>query len=164
VQALLEAGADPNLPDNDGWAALMAASDKGSKTTVQALIEAGADVNLQDNHGTTALMEASREGKTTTVHALILAGADVNLQDEDGDTALMMASQCGGAAMVQALLEAGADRSLRNKVSRACLFHYGRKSLTLRRSQTENKTAAQLANKRKIKLLIDTYSKWHWVY
>jgi ankyrin repeat protein len=47
VQALIEAGADVNLPNTDGCTALMMVSYFGHTATVQALVGAGADLDLQ---------------------------------------------------------------------------------------------------------------------
>ena len=55
VKALIEAGADLNAKENDGWTALHLAARNGKLDCVKALIEAGADLNAQKNDGSTAL-------------------------------------------------------------------------------------------------------------
>jgi ankyrin repeat protein len=82
VQALIGAGADLNLPSNDGWTALASASCRGHVTTIQVLIGAGADLNLQDKAGWTALMRASLWGHISAVQALLEAGADRSIRDK----------------------------------------------------------------------------------
>jgi ankyrin repeat protein len=47
VEALIQAGADPNLQNDDGWTALMWASGAGHTCTVEVLIGAGAKLDLQ---------------------------------------------------------------------------------------------------------------------
>jgi ankyrin repeat protein len=48
VQVLIEAGADLDLQDKNGYTALLHASEQGHTATVQALIATPADLNLRD--------------------------------------------------------------------------------------------------------------------
>ena len=91
VRLLLDAGADKNLLDCDGFTALMLASDRGHHEVVRLLLEAGADEGLTNCFGRTALMPASQAGRVEIVRLLLDAGADKNLLDCDGFTALMLA-------------------------------------------------------------------------
>ena len=110
VSVLINAGADVNAKDNDGWTALMLAGGRGRTEIVNALIKAGADVNAKRNEVGTALMWAASEGRTETVNTLIKAGADVNAKANYlGTTALMKAAPRGHAEIVKALINAGAD-------------------------------------------------------
>jgi hypothetical protein len=90
VQALLDAGADPNARDSAGTSALMHAAARPSVQMVQALLAKGANPDLQDRNGKTAFMAAA-SGAT----ARVLAGAlhKPNLHDRNGDTALMEAAR-----------------------------------------------------------------------
>ena len=58
VQALLDAGADPNRPNPDGVTPLMVAIDNFAYDTAKLLFERGADPNLWDWWGRTALYTA----------------------------------------------------------------------------------------------------------
>jgi hypothetical protein len=49
VQALIDAGAELDLKDEDGATALMKAAESEDLAKVQALVFAGADINLRDN-------------------------------------------------------------------------------------------------------------------
>jgi ankyrin repeat protein len=82
VQALLEAGANPNAtvsnPDEDvrGETALMDAIDSPEKIgVVESLLERGADPNRADSKGETALFEAVDYGNLEAVRRLLAAGA-----------------------------------------------------------------------------------------
>ncbi|CBN58107.1 hypothetical protein OSCI_3620030 [Kamptonema sp. PCC 6506] len=100
IQALLDAGANPNLPDetDEGLAdnsPLMEAVSTFFATNrpemVRLLIQRGANVNQQDSQGQTALMHALGYSDIGAIEALIEAGADLNIRDCDGNTALMIA-------------------------------------------------------------------------
>ena len=128
VKALIKAGANPNLQEQDGMTALMWASDAGNLEIVKALITAGANVDHQDKDGYTALMLASASGyakdlikagdntkstaelwfmsKTIKCHlevvkTLIAAGANPNLRNKDGKTALMWSNLWGHLEIVK---------------------------------------------------------------
>lgn len=51
MKILLDAGADVNARDNDGWTPLMAAVTQGYPGTARMLLEHGADVNARDCTG-----------------------------------------------------------------------------------------------------------------
>ena len=92
---------DLDLPNKEGWTALMMAAYYSNTTssleTVELLIRAGANLDLQNNNGWTALMYASHYSRTSssleTVETLIQAGANLDLQCTYGRTALIFASQ-----------------------------------------------------------------------
>lgn len=75
VRTLLDAGAEVNAANDDGFTALMAASVKGHTDIAKLIIKAGADVNAQTNDRFTALMYASQYGHTEIVELLKKAGA-----------------------------------------------------------------------------------------
>ena len=90
VTALLTAGAEVNLPANNGATPLLIASQNGHIEIVAALLDAGANVNLPENNGATPLIIASEKGHAEIVAALLDAGADVNLARNDGATILSL--------------------------------------------------------------------------
>jgi ankyrin repeat protein len=59
VQSLIEAGADVNQTDEDGWTPIMYATLEGYFDIVKILIEAGADVNSESSSGEYALYIAN---------------------------------------------------------------------------------------------------------
>jgi len=91
VQLLLEAGADPNLGDDDRnqppLSIAIGASEQ-SRSVCSLLIAAGANVNAQTTDGMTPLMWAAQFGNLEITEMLIRFGADVSLKDIEGKNAL----------------------------------------------------------------------------
>lgn len=110
VKALLDAGADPNLPNRDHLPPLHHAVRAKSLPCVNALINARASV-FTTAYGLTGLHYASRAGSSEIVDALIAAGALVNCaaQGASGATPLIWAALEGADACIHKLLIAGAD-------------------------------------------------------
>ena len=86
VQALLDAGADPDARDEDGDTPLhMAAT--STPEAVQALLDAGANPNARDEDGRTPLHSAGLFSRNPeVVQALLDAGADPKARSEAGLT------------------------------------------------------------------------------
>ena len=82
IQALLDAGVDPNARTEDGFTPLHIAARRNKVEAIQALINAGADHNARKS-GKTPLHWAARQGQKDAIAALIDAGADPNARDED---------------------------------------------------------------------------------
>ena len=130
VQALLAAGADPTVENNNQDSALDLAERAGmGEDVVQALRsaagleeeeaeETGAaerDVNEQDRDGATELHRVILDGRFGEVPPLLERGADPNIQDHLGGTALQYAVFRGAEVnIIRALLDAGADPRIAN--------------------------------------------------
>lgn len=109
VDALLAAGADPNLALPGGETPLMTAARTGKLAAVQALLTRGADVNSKLPGGQTALMWSAAEGHTAVVDALLAAKANVQASVDTGLNALLFAVRAGHLDTVRALLKSGMD-------------------------------------------------------
>ena len=101
-QCLIEAGADVEARDQDGYTALMTDS-----RLAALLLRKGANVNAAMKDGTTALICHAMNGDESVCRFLLDHGADVNAS-QGGRTALYFAAQGGDAAIVGMLLKHGA--------------------------------------------------------
>ncbi|MGH9172979.1 MAG: ankyrin repeat domain-containing protein, partial [Vicinamibacterales bacterium] len=70
VEMLVEAGAEVNATDADGWTPLNLAAHEGVAETVSYLLAHGADPSIPANNGLTPLQTAEREGKTAAAEVL----------------------------------------------------------------------------------------------
>ena len=78
VQALIEAGADPNIARNTGQTPLMVATEVGFYNEMDILLKNGADVELVNHWGRTALYIAVEYEMTESALKLVRHGADLN--------------------------------------------------------------------------------------
>ena len=109
VEALLDAGADPDAALAEGETALMTAARTGALDVVRLLLDRGANVNAAETwRGQTALMWAAAEGHAHLIPTMLSHGADVAARSTKGWTPLLFAVREGRIGVVQTLLEAGA--------------------------------------------------------
>lgn len=115
VRTVLDAGADLNRSDGDGWTPLRYAARFGNIDALRLLLEFGADINQGDRaeYDATYLHHAAASGNVECVRTLIEAGCPVHERDRFGRTPIFAAmerhSPPVAVAMVSVLLEAGAD-------------------------------------------------------
>jgi hypothetical protein len=89
VEALLEAGANPNVATRGSGAfPLYFAASQGESEIVGKLLAAGADPNQKTDIGFTALIEAAQWGDPGMVRLLLEAGADPRPRTSGGETAI----------------------------------------------------------------------------
>ena len=116
MEALLEAGADPILTDEDGDTLLMNMALNGDETAVRRLLEIPAvrkNINAQGKTWT-ALYAAAYSGHLKVAKRLFEAGADPTLPGKNDATPLMSAVEQGKLAMVRWLLSIPAVRKTIN--------------------------------------------------
>jgi len=125
VKKLIDAGADVNAEDQEGWSPVFVAAVWGSQDKqvkiLELLHEKGADLNVKTSHylsmgsyggvsrGLTPLLAAIDEYHLEIAMKLIEAGADVKEKSSSGWTALHYAAYRGYFHLAKALVEHGAD-------------------------------------------------------
>ena len=110
IQALLAAGADPNVTRADGATPLMTAAASGSVEAVRLLVEHGANVNAKETPRMeqTALMFAAGRNRAEVIRFLVAHGGDTTITtnvttlgrlqvDEDGNPIPARAASAGAA-------------------------------------------------------------------
>lgn len=117
VAALVAAGTDLSIADQDDRSALEVAITSNRAELIRPLVEAGCDVNKLAGSETPLTLAINRVqgGPLDTVVALIDAGADVNRVAHGGWTPLMGAVLRGEEALAALLVKAGADPTARTK-------------------------------------------------
>lgn len=102
IKALVDAGADPNIPTETGTTPLIMAAGAGtdvqrmrddeeratSVQTAQFLLDHGADVNKPGQFGWSALHAATYQGINPLIEYLVSRGANVDQKDDFGQTPL----------------------------------------------------------------------------
>lgn len=86
--ALLEAGAEPNIVNDDGNNALWFACYSAQPDLLHGLIARGVDLDNRNVNGATCLIYAASAGKFEVVQILVEAGADLAPVTHDGFNAL----------------------------------------------------------------------------
>jgi len=113
LEALLLAGASPDLADYDLRTAIHLACAEGNAAIVRLLLDNGADVNLGDRWGSTPLMQAVASNQAHIVRDLVRAPrADLAATNAAGETAMRLALDLGLDDCVAVLRVAGAPHGL----------------------------------------------------
>jgi len=115
VQLLIQAGAEPDARDSNGFTPLIAAAEQGHTLIARALLTAGAKINSANSTGRNALWLAAARGHEETVTFLLKHEADPALAGADGQTSLHAAAYNARPESLRALL--GTDAPL-NGLSR----------------------------------------------
>ncbi len=128
VKAILDAGADVDLKDENGYDALGYALGSGNPEIVKILIDAGADPKHRDEEGRTSLMNiaAGYEPDSAMIPILLEAGVRINARDDEGKSVLSIFCESfpeydGRDAFIETLLEAGADPKLKDNEGKSAI-------------------------------------------
>ena len=111
---LLDMGADVDLADRSGAAALHAAVGAARLEIARTLVLAGADLGLQDDRGRTPLHLAAGTGQLELCSLLLDEGAMPDARDAEGNTPLHLAAATGDFELCEYLLFFGASAGVRN--------------------------------------------------
>ena len=124
ITVLLNARANPNIPDADGNSCLhIAVTVKCSEEVIQAIIDHGVNVDATNKKNQTALIIACIKKTEGVIKVLLNAYADPNIADDAyGDTCLLKAvkRKCS-IEVLQAIIDHDADVNARNKKNRTAL-------------------------------------------
>ena len=109
---MLEIGADPKIPVDDGFPPLIAAltSDRPDRNEIlKLLLEFGADVQQRGLNGWFPLHVAAHHDDTDAIELLLSHGADVNARTnvDDYETALEESERGGKMKAIEVLRKAG---------------------------------------------------------
>lgn len=113
VREMLQAGADPNKPCEEGFDGVtplvMAVGVSRNVEVASLLIDAGANVNDKWSEDATPLFETTTDQFYDLAKLLVTRGANVNVRMGNGLTPLMSAARNGASRCVELFLDAGAD-------------------------------------------------------
>jgi len=117
VIALLDCGADPNLPTTAGADKITAvhiAARKGNLDMLKALASRGAKLNQKDKMARTPAVHAAMNGHAHVLSYLLREGVDADQADSSDNTVAHYAAAYGWVECLDVLLAAGADMDAQN--------------------------------------------------
>ena len=92
IQSLIEAGANCNAADKDGWTPLHYAAERDEAECIAVLVAAGADVSIKDNEGHTPFHLAVISLSISAAQALREAGCNTQIDFSEEDLSHIEAS------------------------------------------------------------------------
>lgn len=111
IHNLLNAGANINAYEDDGYTLLQFAISKGKNDAVAVLLERGADPEIpaKGAQGYKALHIAAAVKNEKAMQLLLQRNPDLDCADKNGETPLHVAAAAGALAIAKLLVEAGAE-------------------------------------------------------
>ncbi|MGC1460311.1 MAG: ankyrin repeat domain-containing protein [Steroidobacteraceae bacterium] len=122
--ALIDQGADVNVPSEDGSTALLWAAHRDDRVLVERLLKAHADAKAANRYGATPMSEAAAYGDPAVIELLLKAGADPDLANADGQTALMVVAHTSNVKAAELLLRHGAHVDATEKLRGQTALHF----------------------------------------
>lgn len=118
VRQLLQARADVDVEDTNGWTPLIFAAKAGNEAIVELLVRKGADVNHRSTTeiGTTVLGFATGGNNPAVIDYLLTHGADINGKARNGTTPLQYTCFQGNTNLAALLISRGADLNLPGQI------------------------------------------------
>ena len=110
----LDKGADPDIPNKDGWTPLLSATSNGNIDAMHLLLNKGANPDIPNKDGWTPLNSSARNGHTDAIRLLLDKGADPDIPNKDGNVPLKSAVNNGNIDAIRLLLNKGADPDIPN--------------------------------------------------
>ncbi|XP_059108744.1 POTE ankyrin domain family member B-like isoform X3 [Peromyscus eremicus] len=123
VFVLLDHGADPNIKDCNGEAAIHHAVYVDRPDIASSLLEFGGNIEDTTKDGLTPLLLALRERKHRMAAYLITHGANLHVCDKYQRTTLMYAVRWDCENMVEILLKKGVDHQLKDTFGWSALYY-----------------------------------------
>ncbi|XP_059121187.1 putative ankyrin repeat domain-containing protein 19 isoform X4 [Peromyscus eremicus] len=123
VSVLLDHGADPNIKDCNGEAAIHHAVNVDRPDIASSLLEFGGNIEDTTKDGLTPLLLALRERKPRMAAHLITHGANLHASDQYLRTTLMYAVRWDCENMVEILLKKGVDHQLKDTFGWSALYY-----------------------------------------
>ncbi len=117
----IDAGADVNAVDDDGWPLFITAINGKQTGIIRLFLNAGVKLDITGPDGKTPLMHALASKNAVLAELLVQKGASIHIKDPKGKTPLMFAAEAGNANLVKLLLAKGADRKAASEDGRTAL-------------------------------------------
>jgi ankyrin repeat protein len=132
VEALLQAGANPNVLTNDGKKnPLHLALEAGRVDIAKELLTHGASVNTQDKKGNSPFHSAIVHTPEYAIELMKVPGIHVNLANKRGEKPLHLAAERGNDSLVEALLQFGANPNVFTRDDDKTPLHFALKKKQL---------------------------------
>jgi len=140
--ALLQAGAEIDLADSQGYTALAFGTSFNHSSVIVTLLQAKANPNVQDEFGISPLVHSAARGHGDAVVALLQAGAKPELEDFEGKTALDYAASAGFDDIARTLAQHSAALSqFSSSIEQLTYRESAQSSRATTRSATDTETS-----------------------